>query len=212
MNREAQNGLLKTLEEPPDRTVLLLVSSRPHLLLPTVRSRCFSIGFSAMRTSELTTVLEQRGVAAEEAAARAAISGGRLGLALELDLESRHERREEVFQMLESMSAGPAAMERLPAMAAALAGKNEPTLLEGLDLLQEMLRDAARAAPAGDVSALVHADLAPRLTALGERIGAGRAADLVACVERLRNDLRFNTNRQLIAESLLAAVAGARLP
>lgn len=45
MNVSAANGLLKTLEEPTERTVLLLVSSHPDRLLPTVRSRCQKIMF-----------------------------------------------------------------------------------------------------------------------------------------------------------------------
>jgi len=60
--------------------------------------------------------------------------------------------------------------------------------------------------------ALVHVDLAPRLSHLGRRLGAPRAADLVRGVERCRNDLRFNVNRAYVAEALLAAVAGGPLP
>jgi hypothetical protein len=96
-------------------------------------------------------------------------------------------------------------------MAAALAGKDEPTLQDGLDLMQGLLRDAARAgADAGD--GLIHADLAPGLNDLARQLGPDRAAELVRSVERARGDLRFNTNRLLIAEALLAAVAGGPLP
>jgi DNA polymerase-3 subunit delta' len=211
MNREAQNGLLKTLEEPPSRSVLILVSARPHLLLPTVRSRCFSVGFKLLRATELAGVLVARGIEDDEARARAALAEGSLGQALALDLDARRERRKEIFEMLEALSAGPSAVERLPAMAAALAGKDEPTLLDGLHLLQGLLRDAARAGTdAGE--ALIHADLARDLTGLARRLGAARAAELVRSVDRLRGDLRFNTNRLLIAEALLAAVAGGPLP
>lgn len=212
LNREAQNALLKTLEEPPERTVLMLVASRPHLLIPTVRSRSFAVGLSAMPTTELAAVLEQRGIRAEEAAARAALAGGRLGVAVGLDLDARRSRREEVLEMLEAMSAGPHAMEHLPSLAAVLAGKDEPTLVDGLDLAQGLLRDAARSSEAADRTRLLNADLGVPLARLGRRLGPIRAADLVATIERLRSYLRFNTNRSLIAESLLAAVAGGPLP
>src|SRR4030065_177170 len=46
MNIAAANSLLKTLEEPPAKTVLLLVSSQPSRLLPTVRSRCQHVAFA----------------------------------------------------------------------------------------------------------------------------------------------------------------------
>jgi DNA polymerase-3 subunit delta' len=212
MNREAQNALLKTLEEPPARSVLVLVSARPQLLLPTVRSRCFSVGFRALRASELAPLLEARGIAREEAESRAALSQGSLGGALALDLDARIERRREICEMLDGLSSAQPALDRVGVMAAALAGKDEPTLLDGLDLLQGLLRDAARAGTAGDGQRLVHADLAERLTRVGRRIGPERAAGLVAAVERLRGDLRTNTNRVLIAEALLAAVAGGPLP
>jgi DNA polymerase-3 subunit delta' len=46
LNRESSNALLKTLEEPPPNTVIVLVSHRPRLLLPTILSRCQSVRFS----------------------------------------------------------------------------------------------------------------------------------------------------------------------
>ena len=209
MNREAQNALLKTLEEPPGRAVLILVASRPHMLLPTVRSRCFSVGFSPLSPGDLTRMLGQRGFSAAESQARAALAGGRPGSALELDLESMSERRDQVLRMLEDL-ASPSNREfgLLPAMGAALAGKDETHLVVGLDLLQSLLRDTARSAAApGDDSGLVHLDLTQRLSALGERFGAARAARLVDAVDQARGFLRVNVNRTLLAESLLAEVA-----
>lgn len=46
LNRESSNALLKTLEEPPPNTVIVLVSHRPRLLLPTILSRCQAVRFS----------------------------------------------------------------------------------------------------------------------------------------------------------------------
>jgi len=212
MNREAQNGLLKTLEEPPAGSLVILISARPHLLLPTVRSRCFSIGFSTMRVTELSALLERRGMPPDEAAARAALSGGSLGRALELDLEVRRGRRREILEMLDTLSSSPAAIEKLPAMAASLAGKDDATLVDALDLSQSLLRDAARCGVADARGALLHADLYARLDPIAARLGPHRAASLVQCIDRLRADLRFNTNRVLTAEALLAAVAGGPLP
>ena len=209
MNREAQNALLKTLEEPPGRAVLILVASRPHMLLPTVRSRCFSVGFSPLSPGDLTRMLGRRGFSAAEAQARAALAGGRPGVALELDLEAMSERRDQVLRMLEDLAA-PSNRELglLPAMGAALAGKDETQLTVGLDLLQSLLRDTARSATSPGVdSGLVHLDLIQRLSALGERIGAARAAKLVDAVDQARGSLRFNVNRTLLAESLLSEVA-----
>jgi DNA polymerase-3 subunit delta' len=50
MNSETSNAFLKTLEEPPGRTTLLLLTSRPYALLPTIRSRCLHFRFAASAT------------------------------------------------------------------------------------------------------------------------------------------------------------------
>jgi DNA polymerase-3 subunit delta' len=208
----AQNALLKTLEEPPGNSTLLLIASRPHLLLPTIRSRCFSLPFAALRSSELAGLLESRGYDRQEALARASLAEGRPGVALELDIESLRTRRDSVLDMLESLSASPTIPADMSVMAAELAGKTETDLVQGLWLLQALLRDAARAGTRTGDPNLVHIDAADRLQRLGRDLDPLRAASLVRSVERLRADLRFNLNRMLVAESLLAAVAGGPLP
>src|ERR1700733_6634128 len=57
----AQNALLKTLEEPPSASMFVLVTSRPDVLLPTVRSRCPRLGFRALSPQDIATALMQRG-------------------------------------------------------------------------------------------------------------------------------------------------------
>jgi DNA polymerase-3 subunit delta' len=212
MNVEAQNALLKTLEEPPGRAVLILVASRPHLLLPTVRSRCFVVGFAALRIAELAERLEQRGFDRREAMTRAALAEGRPGIALTLDLERHRQRRDDLLGFLESLASPRPTLAELPGFAADIAGKTETHLVENLELLQILLRDAGRAGRNPGDAGLVHADLSDRLEELGRRLGPERAAGLVQSVERLRGQLRFNLNRTLIAESILAAVAGGPLP
>ena len=83
-------------------------------------------------------------------------------------------------------------------------------MLEGLELTEVLLRDAARRA-AGSVS-VVNADLAERLGRLGGRLGVARAAQLSTLADRLRGELRLNVNKTLLAETLLAAVAGGPVP
>lgn len=57
MNAPAQNALLKTLEEPAARVLLVLVTGRPRRLLETVRSRCVSVSFSPLTVAETEDVL-----------------------------------------------------------------------------------------------------------------------------------------------------------
>jgi DNA polymerase-3 subunit delta' len=68
MNVATANALLKSLEEPPPKTVFLLVSSAPDRLLPTVRSRCQKIGVAPASAADATAWLRTRGVQDAEAA------------------------------------------------------------------------------------------------------------------------------------------------
>jgi DNA polymerase III subunit delta' len=77
----AANALLKTLEEPPTRTVMVLVSSSVDELLPTIRSRCQTIEFAPVSDATLRTALEREGVPAPAAGLAVALSGGQLARA-----------------------------------------------------------------------------------------------------------------------------------
>ena len=212
MNEEAQNALLKTLEEPPPPAFLILVASRPHLLLPTVRSRCLAVRFGLLRPEELARALESSGMPPAEASSRASLARGRVGQALRLDLEALSRRRDEILQALEALAASPQALAELSAMVATVAGRDERSLLKGLDLLEELLRDSILISSDLSADASLDADLAVRLAKLGSRLGSARSAALVGSIERIRGDLRFNLNRTLLTESLLAAVAGGPIP
>lgn len=83
MNEEAQNALLKTLEEPPGATCLILVTASAERLLPTIRSRCQVIPFGLLPPAFVAAQLcKQADLTPPEAELLAALSGGRLGVAL----------------------------------------------------------------------------------------------------------------------------------
>jgi len=214
MNRAAQNSLLKTLEEPPGRALLVLITAQPHLLLPTVRSRCLPVRFAPLPVRALAEALQRRGVEADQALVRAALAGGAPGRALSADVETRRELRDALLGTLEKAAAGPSALAELPALVSAFAPKeDEDAFLERLDLAQALLRDAARAVVGnGGADALLHADQVGRLRALGSRLGRARLAELLSALERLRGDLRFYVNRTLLTEAVLAALAGGPIP
>jgi DNA polymerase-3 subunit delta' len=212
MNIESQNALLKTLEEPPGASFVILIASRPHQLLSTVRSRCFVVGFAPVSAAVLAEHLERRGMARAEALARAALAGGRAGSALTLDLDALHRRRGTLLKALLQLAASPQALAELPSLASAIVGKTDEELTEGLELFEALLRDATRASAGMPAGSLLHADLGEPLGELGRLLGSRRAGELVEAVERLRGQLRFNVNRTLLAESLVTAVAGAPLP
>jgi DNA polymerase-3 subunit delta' len=82
MNPPAQNALLKTLEEPPGRCLIILLTDQIGLLLPTIRSRCQAIRFAAIDEATVLRELQKRGISKTNAAQAARFAGGSLGVAL----------------------------------------------------------------------------------------------------------------------------------
>lgn len=204
LNTQAQNAILKTLEEPESRSIIVLVTSRPHVLLPTIRSRCIAVGLRPVDPHLLADRLREKGYLAEEAEARSALSGGRPVAAETLDLSAMKAKRAGFLSDLDALARSPAALADLPGMTRRIVGEGEPDLLEGLDMLQGLLRDVARCSSGLSREGLLHTDIAPELEALACRFNPGRAAALVTLIDRLRQDLRFNINKNLLAETVLA--------
>ena len=84
MNKNAANALLKILEEPPARTILLLISHNPGLLLPTIRSRCAKLPIHPLKENEVASLLRRyRSNLTEPMIAKLAeMSGGSIGKAI----------------------------------------------------------------------------------------------------------------------------------
>lgn len=82
MNPQAQNAMLKTLEEPIGPTLIILLTDQPNSLLPTIRSRCQLITFSPLDPALVRDQLVQRGIDPATAADASDLSEGSLGLAL----------------------------------------------------------------------------------------------------------------------------------
>ncbi|MBF0382379.1 MAG: DNA polymerase III subunit delta' [Magnetococcales bacterium] len=59
MNSQAANALLKTLEEPPDQSILIINSYRPGVLLPTIKSRCIKTRFSGLSQDEIIQIVDK---------------------------------------------------------------------------------------------------------------------------------------------------------
>jgi DNA polymerase-3 subunit delta' len=85
LNRASQNALLKILEEPPEKTLLMLTTSQPGAFLPTIRSRCRMVTMEALPDNVVSTLLDKfaPGIPAEEKAALIRLGEGSIGTALQ---------------------------------------------------------------------------------------------------------------------------------
>ena len=100
---EAQNALLKTLEEPPPASVFVLITNRPDVLLPTVRSRCQRLRFGPLTPGEVADVLiRDHEVAPADAHAAAAAADGSVGRALAGSAEDANDARDAAARLLQS--------------------------------------------------------------------------------------------------------------
>ena len=146
MNPQAQNAILKTLEEPPPETTLVLVSSSADGLLPTVRSRCLRLPFAPLPDALLEERLAAAGRSPEAARLAVTLAGGSLGKALLLDEEAMGARREAVLEA----AALPADDARPWIAFAARHGSKRERAREVCELLLVWLRDVLARAAAGE--------------------------------------------------------------
>jgi len=102
LNVNAANALLKTLEEPPARTHFVLLTSRPHRLLDTIRSRTLAVRFAPLSDAVVASILDKHGVSQS----MIPLAGGSASLALALaDEESLADKQAFVSAMTEGLDA-----------------------------------------------------------------------------------------------------------
>jgi DNA polymerase-3 subunit delta' len=205
MNDSAQNALLKSLEEPPPRSHVILVSAAPLGLLQTIRSRCQVLRFGPLARAAVAAHLrDERGVPEAEARRQAALAGGSLGAAAAFEAESYGRLRESLVGLLERAGSldGLGRMEA----AEALEEAEDTTLL--LTVLRSLLRDllALRAGASSD--GLVHPDLAERLAPLANGPLGERAGAVAEQAAESQNALRGFASKLLAFDLLVNAIGG----
>jgi DNA polymerase-3 subunit delta' len=195
----AQNALLKTLEDPPNRSLLLLVANNADALLATVRSRCQRVQFLPLAEDVVREVLvAAHGVAPETAARLAVLADGSPGRALELGACLRKGGEEALEQVARVEASRYVQVMELAAQLA----RPEGGAAVQLEVLLARYRDeAARAVAASGPGAGEEGE--EHFTA--DVHGALRRADLVrqACAALRRR----NPNRALLLEALLLRLA-----
>ncbi len=204
MNDSAQNKLLKTLEEPPAGTILVLTAAHPGQLLQTVRSRCQKLGLGVVLGARIERWLIDVHGANPEAARNAALgSRGVPGTALDLlDAEAEHDRRERLSVLTRALSGDRTSI----AEAVAMVDRDKKGCAEMLMMVQELLRDTLARNLAADVE-LAHpdAEISGPLASLSERA----LADTALRIEDVREKLTRNVYPGGLMEDLLLGMTGA---
>src|SRR4051812_47194285 len=194
MNEEASNALLKTLEEPPAQTMLILLASDESGVLPTVSSRCLQVPLRLLSREAMTAALTSEWGAGQEQAERlAALSGGRLGWAVRmLESPAGLAQRSAALEDIALLS-GSAVAQRINTAAefAKRFTNARPELYAALDVWESWWRDVLvmkSAAP----ELVMNVDQLPALTAVARRVPAERAHGAIMLIQQTRRQLQEN--------------------
>jgi DNA polymerase-3 subunit delta' len=222
---QAQNALLKTLEEPRPASVFILITSMADSLLPTVRSRCARLRFGRLTPAELISVLTRDHRYSEgDARAVAALADGSVGRALALRAAEYVGARRVAVELLRNASSSADARVRLES-AKSLSAKSPATYSAGsgsrsgagagtgprtdreqvavhLQVLSSMLRDVSIIATGADTRLLANLDLESGLTPVAKRFDSARAVRAFTAVDRAHEALDRNVSPKVIADWL----------
>ena len=210
MNPNAQNAFLKTLEEPPADSIIILIASQPELLLPTIRSRCQLFEFKGIPDEIMVGELKKRtDLSAEEAWVAVKLSSGSLGRALGFDKAALAERKEMLVR-LSNIN---------PLYASHVLGFLESTQkdsswddMEKISFLFEVislwLRDLALVKLGFEQDALTNRDLSSLASNLAGRWSVDNILDKMKFLHDARYSIfRGNANKQLALENLVMKIA-----
>ena len=206
MTEANSNAFLKILEEPPETSTLILMTSQPDALLPTIRSRCLQFFFAPLPAEDVERVLGEHGKMAPAARRLAAqLSRGCPGAALALDLDESKRLRREALHLIERAAAGRNFAEVFQLTAQLT--KGESLSFENLlELFYNVFHDLLDAVSGVSVPALRNPDLRGEIEALAKRVPMDWVARAVGRLDVLSSGARRNTNRQLGLDSMATAL------
>ncbi|SEQ08815.1 DNA polymerase III subunit delta' [Thalassovita taeanensis] len=168
MNPQAANALLKMLEEPPARTILLLVSHQPSRLLPTIRSRCRELRLTPLNADDMAVALEQAHVTdIADPPALAELAAGSVGEAIRLINLGGMQMYHDLIALYTTLPRlDRARAVKLAEAAAARGAETRLDLLLGLNdlLMARLARTGALGAAPATQAAPGEADLLTRLS------------------------------------------------
>lgn len=205
----AQNALLKTLEEPPSLSVFILVTARPDVLLPTVRSRCPRLNFRPLSPNEIAAALVARGQTETEARVVAAAADGSLGRALDASADDFVRARDVAGQVLAHAASTTDPRRRIEGAKELLAttggggASDRAQLSVHLRAMASLLRDVELLATRADASRLANPDVRAALDRLTRTYEGDRGIRAFTAVDRALAALERNAGVKTVADWLV---------
>jgi len=213
MTAEAANAFLKTLEEPPRHNILVLTTTEPFDLLPTLVSRCQRVAFQPLPVEEMTQwLIREKEVDSASAGILAKAAEGSLGVALKiLGSDFLDQRRQWLHDLETLFSASKAAA--LQTAVRSTEGKNrwglrfsdtgETGLTDMLDTWETWYRDLLVVRTGGSRALILNADIQDRLEAAVSRFETDGLIRSIFVLDQALNDLKRMRNPSLVMENTI---------
>ena len=192
MTVEAQNALLKTLEEPPKYAIIILITDNKESLLDTIKSRCEIIKFTPIPMQVVASYLTMNGIDSKRASLLANFSRGSMKKAIELsESEEFHLMREEVQKYVETFLNGNL-IEIMDIQSSIEKYKDQITNV--LDLLINYFRDIMMVKENVDNSMIINLDRLIFVKNMSNKTTYSQLSKIIDIIEETKNKLRSNCN------------------
>jgi len=199
------NTLLKTLEEPPLHTVIVLLANSSRFILPTILSRCQTIRFNPLPIPLLSKwLMEGKGFNEAEAHLLASLSEGSPGKALEIQEEIHQIPREELLIDWIGLKSLP--IERMWNWVESLPSQRENLLLM-LEVAKTLLRDLVVVKTLKKEPNLIHSDLLPVMEPMAAKWSLSSLLKRMEILHQTTLAIRSNANTNLALEAMMLSWA-----
>ena len=203
MNAAASNALLKILEEPPSRSMLVLTATQKSDLLPTIVSRCQHVRFNPIPKERIASWLKKKhGLEQQAADILAEMANGSFSNAKMMVKNNWLQRRKWVIEEMARLSLQPIA--HLFAVAEKLS-KEKEALAQSLEIIKVWFRDLIICRY--DAGKIINRDVADKIKNASQKNNLPDLLSKVDAVQKTQNRLAANTNLRLTMESLLINLA-----
>jgi DNA polymerase-3 subunit delta' len=201
LNPQSSNCLLKTLEEPPPHTTLILLTSAPYQILSTLRSRCQRLMFQPLPIELIAKLLQEKGGDENDKLNLiASLAGGSLGKAIQWMEAGALQEREELFEKINHLN--KCFITEIFDLAASL-GEDKAGLLKRLELLKLWIRDLLIFKATDQSRYLINRDLVKKVTTLASQLSWSNLFKKAAIVDEVQSALLSNVNPRLAMETML---------
>lgn len=205
MTVQAQNALLKTIEEPPSYAVILLITTNQEAFLPTILSRCIQLKLKPLKDFTVKSYLtEHLHVPDKEAEICAAFARGNLGKAIHL---SSSDEFKELYQKVMSVIKSVGDMDITMLLDCIREIKDQKfEMNDMLDLMQLWFRDVLMFKVTKDMNLLIFRDEYKAINEMGQKYDYASLEEILNAVDLARTRLEANVNMELAMELLLLTI------